>query len=161
MNSSCPDCSCLRTSFKHNILHCTFLNSRDIQCAHTLCIPKIFLRSRIWWTIKWIPYVFLKYSIDLEYDEQMITNYQTFFHFSYSLKSVFPDSFMKIFSRFFSWRIFFVPFRKMVPFERLRARHISVYFSLFQYILSLCLSLIHIWRCRRYAVCRSRWSPYH
>ena len=24
-----------------------------------------------------------------------------------------------------------------------------------------CLSLIHIWRCRRYAVCRSRWSPYH
>ena len=26
---------------------------------------------------------------------------------------------------------------------------------------SLKLSLIHIWRCRRYAVCRSRWSPYH
>ena len=25
----------------------------------------------------------------------------------------------------------------------------------------ICLSLIHIWRCRRYAVCRSRWSPYH
>eukprot|EP00826_Nyctotherus_ovalis_P016932 TRINITY_DN1493_c0_g5_i1.p1 TRINITY_DN1493_c0_g5~~TRINITY_DN1493_c0_g5_i1.p1 ORF type:complete len:104 (-),score=5.29 TRINITY_DN1493_c0_g5_i1:54-320(-) len=23
------------------------------------------------------------------------------------------------------------------------------------------LSLIHICRCRRYAVCRSRWSPYH
>ena len=23
------------------------------------------------------------------------------------------------------------------------------------------LSLIHIWRCRRYAVCRSRWSPDH
>ena len=23
------------------------------------------------------------------------------------------------------------------------------------------LSLIHISRCRRYAVCRSRWSPYH
>ena len=27
--------------------------------------------------------------------------------------------------------------------------------------LSMNLSLIHIWRCRRYAVCRSRWSPYH
>ena len=27
--------------------------------------------------------------------------------------------------------------------------------------LLLWLSLIHIWRCRRYAVCRSRWSPYH
>ena len=26
---------------------------------------------------------------------------------------------------------------------------------------ALLLSLIHIWRCRRYAVCRSRWSPYH
>ena len=30
---------------------------------------------------------------------------------------------------------------------------------LVKYILNL--SLIHIWRCRRYAVCRSRWSPYH
>eukprot|EP00826_Nyctotherus_ovalis_P004772 TRINITY_DN11053_c0_g2_i1.p1 TRINITY_DN11053_c0_g2~~TRINITY_DN11053_c0_g2_i1.p1 ORF type:complete len:127 (-),score=21.13 TRINITY_DN11053_c0_g2_i1:23-403(-) len=26
---------------------------------------------------------------------------------------------------------------------------------------ALILSLIHICRCRRYAVCRSRWSPYH
>eukprot|EP00826_Nyctotherus_ovalis_P020863 TRINITY_DN16626_c0_g2_i1.p1 TRINITY_DN16626_c0_g2~~TRINITY_DN16626_c0_g2_i1.p1 ORF type:complete len:129 (-),score=21.16 TRINITY_DN16626_c0_g2_i1:9-395(-) len=26
---------------------------------------------------------------------------------------------------------------------------------------NLKLSLIHICRCRRYAVCRSRWSPYH
>ena len=25
----------------------------------------------------------------------------------------------------------------------------------------LTLSLIHIWRCRRYSLCRSRWSPYH
>ena len=24
-----------------------------------------------------------------------------------------------------------------------------------------CLSLIHIWRCRRLPQCRSRWSPYH
>eukprot|EP00826_Nyctotherus_ovalis_P017113 TRINITY_DN15010_c0_g1_i1.p1 TRINITY_DN15010_c0_g1~~TRINITY_DN15010_c0_g1_i1.p1 ORF type:complete len:111 (-),score=20.31 TRINITY_DN15010_c0_g1_i1:13-345(-) len=27
--------------------------------------------------------------------------------------------------------------------------------------ISIDLSLIHICRCRRYAVCRSRWSPYH
>eukprot|EP00826_Nyctotherus_ovalis_P023329 TRINITY_DN1792_c0_g1_i14.p1 TRINITY_DN1792_c0_g1~~TRINITY_DN1792_c0_g1_i14.p1 ORF type:complete len:164 (+),score=25.06 TRINITY_DN1792_c0_g1_i14:65-556(+) len=27
--------------------------------------------------------------------------------------------------------------------------------------IDLDLSLIHICRCRRYAVCRSRWSPYH
>ena len=26
---------------------------------------------------------------------------------------------------------------------------------------TLYLSLIHIWRCRRYSLCRSRWSPYH
>ena len=26
---------------------------------------------------------------------------------------------------------------------------------------NLHLSLIHIWRCRRYSLCRSRWSPYH
>eukprot|EP00826_Nyctotherus_ovalis_P001209 TRINITY_DN10164_c0_g2_i1.p1 TRINITY_DN10164_c0_g2~~TRINITY_DN10164_c0_g2_i1.p1 ORF type:complete len:459 (-),score=120.87 TRINITY_DN10164_c0_g2_i1:15-1391(-) len=30
-----------------------------------------------------------------------------------------------------------------------------------KYSLYLDLSLIHICRCRRYAVCRSRWSPYH
>ena len=27
--------------------------------------------------------------------------------------------------------------------------------------LTICLSLIHIWRCRRNLPCRSRWSPYH
>ena len=26
---------------------------------------------------------------------------------------------------------------------------------------SIILSLIHIWRCRRSTLCRSRWSPYH
>ena len=29
------------------------------------------------------------------------------------------------------------------------------------YWLYLFLSLIHIWRCRRSTLCRSRWSPYH
>eukprot|EP00826_Nyctotherus_ovalis_P013276 TRINITY_DN13562_c0_g1_i2.p2 TRINITY_DN13562_c0_g1~~TRINITY_DN13562_c0_g1_i2.p2 ORF type:complete len:111 (+),score=7.08 TRINITY_DN13562_c0_g1_i2:68-400(+) len=28
-------------------------------------------------------------------------------------------------------------------------------------LIPMYLSLIHICRCRRYAVCRSRWSPYH
>ena len=28
-------------------------------------------------------------------------------------------------------------------------------------VVSLGLSLIHIWRCRRLLTCRSRWSPYH
>ena len=27
--------------------------------------------------------------------------------------------------------------------------------------IAVCLSLIHIWRCRRIERCRSRWSPYH
>ena len=27
--------------------------------------------------------------------------------------------------------------------------------------LTIYLSLIHIWRCRRSTLCRSRWSPYH
>ena len=37
------------------------------------------------------------------------------------------------------------------------------YYVTTRYVLTfiLQLSLIHIWRCRRYAVCRSRWSPYH
>ena len=29
------------------------------------------------------------------------------------------------------------------------------------YLLGYFLSLIHIWRCRRSTLCRSRWSPYH
>ena len=29
------------------------------------------------------------------------------------------------------------------------------------HILKIILSLIHIWRCRRSTLCRSRWSPYH
>ena len=29
------------------------------------------------------------------------------------------------------------------------------------YCLLQTLSLIHIWRCRRSTLCRSRWSPYH
>ena len=36
--------------------------------------------------------------------------------------------------------------------------HVTLLFSL---INALVLSLIHIWRCRRYSLCRSRWSPYH
>ena len=32
--------------------------------------------------------------------------------------------------------------------------------SLKSYLI-ISLSLIHIWRCRRYSLCRSRWSPYH
>ena len=32
---------------------------------------------------------------------------------------------------------------------------------LFRMITDLNLSLIHIWRCRRSTLCRSRWSPYH
>ena len=28
-------------------------------------------------------------------------------------------------------------------------------------VIALHLSLIHIWRCRRSTLCRSRWSPYH
>ena len=40
--------------------------------------------------------------------------------------------------------------------------HLSVVFILIaNFSLWYSLSLIHIWRCRRYAVCRSRWSPYH
>ena len=30
-----------------------------------------------------------------------------------------------------------------------------------QYLVGFALSLIHICRCRRYSLCRSRWSPYH
>ena len=33
--------------------------------------------------------------------------------------------------------------------------------SVFSSISHINLSLIHIWRCRRSTLCRSRWSPYH
>ena len=37
----------------------------------------------------------------------------------------------------------------------------TVYIRTSAYVNDLLLSLIHIWRCRRYSLCRSRWSPYH
>ena len=39
--------------------------------------------------------------------------------------------------------------------------YISTFLNSLKHDGILYLSLIHIWRCRRYAVCRSRWSPYH
>ena len=40
--------------------------------------------------------------------------------------------------------------------------HIDIMWRCFKcYLFQLYLSLIHIWRCRRYSLCRSRWSPYH
>ena len=39
---------------------------------------------------------------------------------------------------------------------------LNLYFGCLNlYFECLNLSLIHIWRCRRYSLCRSRWSPYH
>ena len=37
----------------------------------------------------------------------------------------------------------------------------SLYISFLNCALCFQLSLIHIWRCRRSTLCRSRWSPYH
>ena len=36
-----------------------------------------------------------------------------------------------------------------------------LYFTYEIHLLMWSLSLIHIWRCRRSTLCRSRWSPYH
>ena len=38
---------------------------------------------------------------------------------------------------------------------------VVVLFKISWFLLQLVLSLIHIWRCRRSTLCRSRWSPYH
>ena len=46
-------------------------------------------------------------------------------------------------------------------FVTLLISYLSVLLSTLSQHNSYYLSLIHIWRCRRYAVCRSRWSPYH
>ena len=48
-------------------------------------------------------------------------------------------------------------------FRSQRARSRSAVFlnTDFPKTLPQCLSLIHIWRCRRSTLCRSRWSPYH
>ena len=39
--------------------------------------------------------------------------------------------------------------------------NLSVYLFVDLSLLAQKLSLIHIWRCRRSTLCRSRWSPYH
>eukprot|EP00826_Nyctotherus_ovalis_P026300 TRINITY_DN2056_c0_g2_i1.p1 TRINITY_DN2056_c0_g2~~TRINITY_DN2056_c0_g2_i1.p1 ORF type:complete len:164 (-),score=40.32 TRINITY_DN2056_c0_g2_i1:21-512(-) len=48
-----------------------------------------------------------------------------------------------------------LPFPLKIPSNRTLFKKRIVLFK------PLYLSLIHICRCRRYAVCRSRWSPYH
>ena len=44
-------------------------------------------------------------------------------------------------------------------------KYVLVHFKLLPLLcyrqIFMALSLIHIWRCRRAAACRSRWSPYH
>eukprot|EP00826_Nyctotherus_ovalis_P021666 TRINITY_DN17035_c0_g3_i3.p2 TRINITY_DN17035_c0_g3~~TRINITY_DN17035_c0_g3_i3.p2 ORF type:complete len:130 (-),score=19.36 TRINITY_DN17035_c0_g3_i3:13-402(-) len=42
--------------------------------------------------------------------------------------------------------------------KKMKTKHGSEMYSTSTHLV---LSLIHICRCRRYAVCRSRWSPYH
>eukprot|EP00826_Nyctotherus_ovalis_P030337 TRINITY_DN2420_c0_g1_i14.p2 TRINITY_DN2420_c0_g1~~TRINITY_DN2420_c0_g1_i14.p2 ORF type:complete len:137 (-),score=6.14 TRINITY_DN2420_c0_g1_i14:22-432(-) len=49
--------------------------------------------------------------------------------------------------------------RQEAILSAVKIQPLSLYFISFFTIISL--SLIHICRCRRYAVCRSRWSPYH
>ena len=43
--------------------------------------------------------------------------------------------------------------------SELRPKGIEKFLQLAQ--MTMNLSLIHIWRCRRSTLCRSRWSPYH
>ena len=45
--------------------------------------------------------------------------------------------------------------------EPLHVHVLSNHLHLFLIFLDYELSLIHIWRCRRSYLCRSRWSPYH
>ena len=44
--------------------------------------------------------------------------------------------------------------------EKIETQNIN-YFVKMSMSSPISLSLIHIWRCRRYSLCRSRWSPYH
>ena len=49
----------------------------------------------------------------------------------------------------------------MLSWAVFRSRAPSLRFFFLAVSISHTLSLIHIWRCRRAAACRSRWSPYH
>ena len=59
------------------------------------------------------------------------------------------------------------PVRAKLGLWRVICPLFGAYFAYFSYFLAtgmregLGLSLIHIWRCRRSTLCRSRWSPYH
>ena len=54
------------------------------------------------------------------------------------------------YSRFFLTTVF-----DLLSFHDVSDQHLHLIQSIY------CLSLIHIWRCRRKERCRSRWSPYH
>ena len=52
-------------------------------------------------------------------------------------------------------------FVRRIVLYMLHEYQICVYSRLYHIDTIIYLSLIHIWRCRRSTLCRSRWSPYH
>ena len=61
------------------------------------------------------------------------------------------------FNWYYNWYLFcifiFVSIYACLNFKQYQFRLVFTYIYM--------LSLIHIWRCRRSTLCRSRWSPYH
>ena len=81
-----------------------------------------------------------------------------FLSLSFITFSPFPLNFLILspFPHSLSISAFSVHFLILCPFPHsLSISSFSVHFLIH------CLSLIHIWRCRRSYACRSRWSPYH
>ena len=78
-------------------------------------------------------------------------------------------SFVTCISKFWGTRNELLSVKFMTPFHKIILGYsTSHYHTAKVYIIhtswkfqQLFLSLIHIWRCRRSTLCRSRWSPYH
>ena len=60
-----------------------------------------------------------------------------------------------------NWFLHRIPHHARPTVSILSLLNMFHYNSAAQCHIMLCLSLIHIWRCRRIERCRSRWSPYH
>ena len=71
--------------------------------------------------------------------------------------------FLRFYCTQFNKMIYFYIFLRKARFSLLSSYRNFFFFlkKKIYYCATYVLSLIHIWRCRRYAVCRSRWSPYH
>ena len=134
----------------------------DVQCLHYFFLRTISVSNRLFRNVQYLHSSISRCSVFplFFYDNLCLHSYVQCLHSSFS---------RCLYAKHLSPYLYFTNCSVSTPlFHDVQCLHSSIsrcsVFPLFFYdnlCFTISLSLIHIWRCRRYAVCRSRWSPYH